>query len=218
MTEKKTVLSSEKVAIRIAEIKENRYISYYNISAVIAGILSVLQFFNIIFTKGSYSYEYESFSYFMDREGSLVYTLISLVFSIIFLLIFRNIHVKAIKSLKDLREETENLEKEINIHNDSIDTEKKTIVSRQIAMSHLNDVDKEMIKKLVNISDFPIIEGEEDFRYISTKDKKEENKDLLKYLTNNQALLESIGITKVTNYYDIAVVYKIDEFVMNYLK
>lgn len=85
-------------------------------------------------------------------------------------------------------------------------------------MSHLNDVDKEMIKKLVNISDFPIIEGEEDFRYISTKDKKEENKDLLKYLTNNQALLESIGITKVTNYYDIAVVYKIDEFVMNYLK
>ena len=95
---------------------------------------------------------------------------------------------------------------------------KKTIVSRQIAMSHLNDVDKEMIKKLVNISDFPIIEGEEDFRYISTKDKKEENKDLLKYLTNNQALLESIGITKVTNYYDIAVVYKIDEFVMNYLK
>ena len=125
MTEKKTVLSSEKVASRIAEIKENRYISYYNISAVIAGILSVLQFFNIIFTKGSYSYEYESFSYFMDREGSLVYTLISLVFSIIFLLIFRNIHVKAIKSLKDLREETENLEKEINIHNDSIDTEKK---------------------------------------------------------------------------------------------
>lgn len=213
MTERKTVLSSEKTAIRIAEIKENRYISYYNIPAVIAGILSVILFFSIIVTKGSDHYKYESFSYFMDREGSLVYTLISLIFSIIFLLIFRNIHVKAIKSLKDLKEETENLEKEINTSNNS-DNRKMVICS----LDKLNEVDKEMIKKLINISDFPVIEGEEDLRYISTKDKKEENKDLLKYLTNNQALLESIGITKVTNYYDIAVVYKIDKFVMNYLK
>ena len=86
------------------------------------------------------------------------------------------------------------------------------------SLDRLNEADKEMIKKLVNISDFPVLEGEEDVRYISTKDKKEENKDLLKYLTNNQALLENIGITKVTNYYDIAVAYKIDKFVMNYLK
>lgn len=213
MTERKTVLSSEKVAIRIAEIKENRYISYYNIPAVIAGILSVLQFFNIIFTRGSYPYKYESFSYFIDREGSLVYTLISLIFSIILLLIFRNIHEEAIKSLKVLKEETENLEKEINTTSNS-DNRKMVICG----LDRLNEVDKEMIKKLVNISDFPVIEGEEDLRYISTKDKKEENKDLLKYLTNNQALLDSIGITKVTNYYDIAVVYKIDKFVMNYLK
>ena len=213
MTERKTVLSSEKVAIRIAEIKENRYISYYNVSAVIVGILSVLQFFNINFTRNSDYYRYESFSYFMDREGSLVYTFISLVFSIIFLLIFRNIHVKAIESLKVLKEEAENLENRINTSNNS-DNRKMVICS----LDKLNEVDKEMIKKLINISDFPVIEGEEDLRYISTKDKKEENKDLLKYLTNNQALLESIGITKVTNYYDIAVVYKIDKFVMNYLK
>ncbi|MEE3344168.1 MAG: hypothetical protein VZS44_08780 [Bacilli bacterium] len=213
MTEKKTVLSSERVAIRIAEIKESRYISYYNIPAVVAGILSVILFFSIIFMKGSDYYRDESFSYFMNREGSLVYTLISLIFSIIFLLIFRNIHVKAIESLKDLKEETENLENKINTSNDN-DNRKIVICG----LDRLNEVDKEMIKKLINISDFPVIEGEEDLRYISTKDKKEENKDLLKYLTNNQALLESIGITKVTNYYDIAVIYKIDKFVMNYLK
>ena len=128
-------------------------------------------------------------------------------------MIYRNIHKEAIKSLKDLKEETENLENRINTSNTS-DNRKMVICS----LDKLNEVDKEMIKKLVNISDFPVIEGEEDLRYISTKDKKEENKDLLKYLTNNQALLESVGITKVTNYYDIAVVYKIDKFVMNHLK
>lgn len=126
MTERKTVLSSEKVAIRIAEIKESRYISYYNIPAVIAGILSVILLFSIIIIhQDHYYYKHNDFSYFMDDYGSLVYTLISLVFSIIFLMIYRNIHVKAIESLKDLKEETENLEKEINIHNDSSDTEKK---------------------------------------------------------------------------------------------
>ena len=88
MTEKKTILSSEKTAIRIAEIKENRYISYYNVSAVIAGVLTFLLFIHIVFMRGSYSYRYNDFSYFMDelmdKHGSLVYTFISLVFSIIF--------------------------------------------------------------------------------------------------------------------------------------
>ena len=31
MTERKTVLSSERVAIRLAEIKENKYMSYYDV-------------------------------------------------------------------------------------------------------------------------------------------------------------------------------------------
>lgn len=203
MTEKKTILSSEKTAIRIAEIKENRYKSYYNV-LIKADCIAIV----LLLIFGSFFYEIDS----------IIHILSYLVSSVILLFIFKGIHKEAIKSLKDLKEETENLENRVNIHNDSSDTEKKTIVSKQIALSHLSKVDKEMIKKLVNISDFPVFEGEEDFRYISTKDKKEENKDLLKYLTNNQALLESIGITKVTNYYDIAVVYKIDKFVMNYLK
>ena len=202
MTERKTVLSSEKVAIRIAEIKENRYVSYYNV-LIKADCIAIV----LLLIFGTFFYEIDS----------IIHILSYLVSSVIFLFIFKGIHKEAIKSLKDLKEETENLENRINIHNDSSDTEKKT-VTKQVALSHLNKVDKEMIKKLINISDFPVIDGEEDLRYISTKDKKEENKDLLKYLTNNQALLESIGITKITNYYDIAVVYKIDKFVMNYLK
>ena len=198
MTEKKTVLSSEKVAIRIAEIKENRYKSYYNVFIKADCIAIVLL---LIF--GTFFYEIES----------LIHILSYLVSSIIFLFIFKGIHKEVINSLKDLKEETENLENKINTSNNS--DNRKTVMC---GLDRLNEVDKEMIKKLINISDFPVIEGEEDLRYISTKDKKEENKDLLKYLTNNQALLESIGITKVTNYYDIAVVYKIDKFVMNYLK
>ena len=198
MTEKKTVLSSEKAAIGIAEIKENRYISYYNV-LIKADCIAIV----LLLIFGTFFYEIES----------LIHILSYLVSSVIFLFIFKGIHKEAIKSLKDLKEETENLENRINTSNNS-DNRKMVICS----LDRLNEVDKEMIKKLVNISDFPVIEGEEDLRYISTKDKKEENKDLLKYLTNNQALLESIGITKVTNYYDIAVVYKIDKFVMNYLK
>lgn len=198
MTEKKTVLSSEKIAIRIAEIKENRYISYYNVLIKTDCIAIVLL---LIF--GTFFYEIES----------LIHILSYLVSSTILLFIFKSIHKKVINSLKALKEETENLEKEINTSNNS-DNRKMVICG----LDKLSETDKEMIKKLVNISDFPVIEGEEDLRYVSTKDKKEENKDLLKYLTNNQALLESIGITKVTNYYDIAVVYKIDKFVMNHLR
>ena len=139
MAEKKTVLSSEKVAIRIAEIKENRYISYYNVSAVIAGVLSFLLLFRIVFMKESYTYKYDSFDYFMDDHGSLVYTLISLVFfSIIFLMIYRNIHKEAIKSLKDLKEETENLENRINTSNNS-DNRKMVMCG----LDKLNEVDKE---------------------------------------------------------------------------
>lgn len=198
MTEKKTVLSSEKAAILIAEIKENRYISYYNV-LIKADCIAIV----LLLIFGTFFYEIDS----------IIHILSYLVSSVILLFIFKGIHKEAIKSLKDLKEETENLENRINTSNNS-DDRKMVICS----LDKLNEVDKEMIKKLVNISDFPVIEGEEDLRYISTKDKKEENKDLLKYLTNNQALLENIGITKVTNYYDIAVVYKIDKFVMNYLK
>jgi hypothetical protein len=216
MTEKKTVLSSEKVAIRIAEIKENRYISYYNVLIKTDCIAIVLLF--VLLISGFFTYEepyYNRFSYGIKHgiESSFYYILSYLVSSTILLFIFKSIHKEVINSLKDLKEETENLENRINTSNNS-DNRKMVICG----LDRLNEVDKEMIKKLINISDFPVIEGEEDLRYISTKDKKEENKDLLKYLTNNQALLESIGITKVTNYYDIAVVYKIDKFVMNHLK
>lgn len=198
MAEKKTVLSSEKVAIRIAEIKENRYISYYNV-LIKADCIAIV----LLLIFGTFFYEIDS----------IIHILSYLVSSIIFLFIFKGIHKEAIESLKASKEEIENLENRINTSNNS-DNRKMVICS----LDKLSEADKDMIKKLINISDFPVIEGEEDLRYVSTKDKKEENKDLLKYLTNNQALLESVGITRVTNYYDIAVVYKIDKFVMNHLK
>ena len=118
MEERKIVLSSERVATRIAEIKEDRYIRYYDIFAVIAGVLSFLLLFRIIFIhEDSYMYKYHDFSYFIDDQGFLVYTLSSLVSSIIFSLFFRNIHVKAKDSLKELKEEIKNQENIQNTNN-----------------------------------------------------------------------------------------------------
>ena len=108
MTERKTVLSSERVAIRLAEIKENKYISYYNVLIKTDCIAIVLL---LIF--GSFFYEIES----------LIHILSYLVSSTILLFIFKGIHKEVIKSLKDLKEETENLEKRQNIYNND-DVEK----------------------------------------------------------------------------------------------
>ena len=179
MTERKTNLSSEIVAISIAEIKENRFIRYYNVFITITVALLLLSLIGIFLFKGN-----DYFLHIILYSSS----------SIIFLLFFRSIHVEAIESLKGLKEEIKNLDKEK--------------VLRKLEISNISViVNKKMIEKLININDFPIIEGEEDLYYVSTS--KEENKELLKYLENNQDLLNSFGITKVTND-NIAVVYKID--------
>ena len=108
MAEKKTVLSSEKAAIRIAEIKENKYISYYNV-LIKADYIAIV----LLLIFGTFFYKIES----------LFYILSYLISSIVFLFIFKDIHKEAIKSLKDLKEETENLEKRQNIYNND-DVEK----------------------------------------------------------------------------------------------
>ena len=108
MAEKKTVLSSEKVAIRIAEIKENKHISYYNV-LIKADCIAIV----LLLVFGTFFYEIES----------LIHILSYLISSIVFLFIFKDIHKEVIKSLKDLKEETENLEKRQNIYNND-DVEK----------------------------------------------------------------------------------------------
>ena len=107
MTERKTVLSSEKVAIRLAEIKENRYINYYDVLIKIDCIVVLLLMI---------------FGIFFFEVNSILHTLSYLVPSIIFLLIFREIHVKTIESLKVLKEEVRDIEfKQNNYNNDDVE-------------------------------------------------------------------------------------------------
>lgn len=108
MTEKKTVLSSERVAIRLAEIKENKYISYYDV-LIKADYIAIV----LLLIFGTFFYKIEPLFYIFSY----------LISSIIFLFIFKDIHKETIKSLKDLKEETENFEKEINTSNND-DVEK----------------------------------------------------------------------------------------------
>lgn len=111
MTEKKTVLSSERVAIRLAEIKENKYISYYDV-LIKADYIAIV----LLLIFGAFFYKIEPLFYIFSY----------LISSIIFLFIFKDIHKKVINSLKDLKEETENLENRINTSNNSDDTEKNS--------------------------------------------------------------------------------------------
>lgn len=106
MAEKGIVLSSERVAIRLAEIKENKYISYYDVLIKTDYIAIVLL---LIF--GTFFYKIEP----------LIHIFSYLISSIVFLFIFKDIHKETIKSLKDLKEETENLEKRQNIYNNDVE-------------------------------------------------------------------------------------------------
>lgn len=106
MTEKKTVLSSERVAIRLAEIKENKYISYYDV-LIKADYIAIV----LLLIFGTFFYKIEP----------LIHIFSYLISSIVFLFIFKDIHKEAIKSLKDLKEETENLEKRQNIYNNDVE-------------------------------------------------------------------------------------------------
>lgn len=106
MTEKKTVLSSERIAIRLAEIKENKYISYYDLLIKIDCIVVLLLMI---------------FGIFFFEVNSILHTLSYLVPSIVFLLIFREIHVKTIESLKVLKEEVRDIEFKQNNYNDDVE-------------------------------------------------------------------------------------------------